>query len=241
MLPPYGSRIPPVNPMVVSIAPIEAAALAGRFPIAWRKDEAGWDLVCLCGLSPDHDALAPTEKEEMSGAAEPGRSLPILISAWPLTVIDDGSATGLGLLRDTATDWLRLRSHRDLGEDRGLDEESAEDPEEEAFNESGEPSLAFERRTTALWIFVQSRRRMAPFFAEMDKAGAFLPWDVDLRRVGLPADIRGLYYLSADYFETISWPEILAHAGISLASLGVAHRISLFRLQAMLASIERNS
>lgn len=225
IVPPYGSWVPKENPMVVSIAPIEAPALSGRFPIAWRKGPLGWDLVCLCGLTPEHDCLRPSEQQLRSGAAPEKGNLPILIAAYPFAVADDGTSEALTILREAG-------AHADTNNASSTISPSP------ALNDDGEPIGEGQRRCEALWTFVQSRRQAASLERDLEAAGAFVPWDLDLARAGLPVHIDGLFVIASAFFGSKAHRSLVEAHGWPAANLLTVHRISLFRVGDMVSALQ---
>lgn len=205
---PRGALLPRANPLAVSIAPVEAAALACRFPIAWRKSGAEWDLVALTGLHADQGI---GETEDDSPAA-----LPLLLRSFPLTVFDDGSADRLGVLVDHAA--------------------LADCPEPGDGADDGWLDAELERRCQALWTYVQSRRAARRLFRGIGHVGGFVPWDLRLPAAGRGFDIRGLHVIASDFFGSPAHQENIAQHGARAASLIVAHRVSLHRIRHLMAA-----
>ncbi|MFO1151139.1 MAG: SapC family protein [Alsobacter sp.] len=192
--------------MVVSIAPIEAAQLADRFPIAWRQGGGIWDLVCLVGLTPDHDYWRAPPFEDHPGQG----MLPLLLQAYPFTVVDDGETEALTILRDD-----------DVGSSEG----------DVLFDERGEPTGDTERRCQALWTFVGDRRRAEPLFAALGALDVFKPWDLTFPDAKVK--IEGLFTIDSAFFGSKSHILAVESHGWQAANLLTLHRISLYRAAEM--------
>ncbi|MHB2166860.1 SapC family protein [Alsobacter sp. R-9] len=200
---------------MVSISPVEVALLAQRFPVAWRRLPEGWDLVAVTGLTRWHDYHEP--------ATAPDGSLvsPLLLQAYPLTLVDDGSTDDLPVLVDeTALAWGSPR----------LDEE-----------ERGVREAEVERRCQALWTYVNSRRALVPIHAALEEAGAFVPWDLTFSRGESHYGIGGLHVLAEGFFGSVTHRRLVAEHGWLAAQVVSIHRIAQHRINAVLRDMAKAS
>lgn len=199
------------EPCTVSVAPVEVPRLVDRFPVAWRLGQKTPDLVAIIGLRPDQFYWRRV-RDGVSTVR------PLLIEAYPLTTLDDGSTERLPVLIDGLTprpDAVTVP----------------------AFREDGSSSPELDRRCQALWTFVRSRRALAAFFCELEACGAFVPWALDFRSETDSVSIEGLSVLRADFDGSQAQRNLIAAHGWAAAQLMSLHRISLHRIKSLLKDL----
>lgn len=212
-LPDPAAARPRANPVVISISPVELGHLAQRFPSAWRRAGGGWDFVAVTGIAKGHGYWLPHR------TADGSIVWPLLLRAFPLTLVDDGSQDTLPVLVDeTALSWGSV----------------ALTPEAEAARDA-----EVERSCQALWAFIQSRRALAPINAALDAAGAFRPWDLTFARNDALYGIGGLHVLDDAFLGSVKHRRIVAEFGWLAAHVIAIHRISQHRINALLRDMAR--
>ncbi len=212
-LPDPATARPRANPVVVPISPVELSHLAQRFPSAWRKVNVAWDFVAVTGLARGHDYWLPHRTVDGSVV------WPLLLRAYPLTLIDDGSQETLPVLVDeTALSWGSVV----------LDPQAAADRDAEV-----------ERSCQALWAFIQSRRALAPINRALEEAGAFRPWDLTFSRNEALYGIGGLHVIDDAFMGSVQHRRIVAEFGWLAAHVVSVHRISQHRINAVLRDMAR--
>ncbi|MFO1151930.1 MAG: SapC family protein [Alsobacter sp.] len=200
------------NPIAISIAPIEAAMMIERFPIAWRHMDGEWDLVALTGLVPSQDTWRP------GPGASGARVIPLLLRAYPLALLDDGRDETVRVLVDEPallTPWhpaVRLYSEQ-----------------------AGAAEL--EQRLQALWAFANSRRALQPAFRDVAADGAFKPWDLSFRSARQSIALDGFFHVDWDYLGGEGHRRLVERHGWLCASLLAFHRMSLHRVSALLRDL----
>ena len=207
-LPGPEATAPRRNPIAVSVAPVEVPLVMERFPIAWRRDGASWDLVALTGLTPEQESWRPAIGD--SG----GRVVPLLLRAYPLALHDDTDLETLGVLVDE--DGLAETA-------TGLDPDAVDE--------------ALTLRLQALWTYAQSRRALAAAFAEMASAGAFRPWGLGFSRPGQSIALQGFFHVDKDYMGSPAHHALVARHGWLVAQLITLHRVSLHRVNGLLRDL----
>jgi hypothetical protein len=211
-LPAPESVLPQLNPIAIPIAPIEAASMTERFPIAWRRQGELWDLVALTGLLPIQETWKPGPGDSGS------RVIPLLLRAYPLAVVEREEDETLRVMVDASallTPW-----HADV---------RAYEPE------AGQQAL--QRRLQALWTFAGSRRALQPAFRDIAADGGFLPWDLGFTRDGESIALEGFYYVDWEYLGSTRHQALVEHHGWLCASLLALHRMSQHRLSALLRDL----
>jgi hypothetical protein len=211
-LPAPETVMPRLNPIAIPVAPIEAAMMAERFPIAWRRAGEEWDLVALTGLLPTQDTWKPA-----SGAGG-GRIIPLLLRAYPLTVLDRSDGETAPIMVDPGgllTPW-----HPAV---------AAYDPEA--------AQAELEQRLRALWTFASSRRALQPAFRELQDDGALKPWDLTFSRDGQAIAIEGFFYVDWSYMGSTAHQRLVERHGWPCARLLALHRISQHRVGGLLRDL----
>lgn len=199
------------EPCTVSVAPVEVPRLIDRFPVAWRLGQRVPDLVAVIGLRADQSYWRRV-RDGVSTVR------PLLIEAYPLTTLDDGTTEKLPVLVDTLP------------------------PREgavtvQAFAADGTPSAELDRRCQALWTFIRSRRALAAFFTDLEACQAFVPWALDFRNETDSVSIEGMYVLRPDLDGSDDQKRLVATHGWAAAQLMSLHRISLHRIKSLLRDL----
>ncbi len=215
-LPAAETMLPTVNPIAISVAPIEVPRLMERYPVAWRRDAGSWDLVALTGLAPEQDSWKPT----IGDSGE--RVIPLLLRAYPLTILDQGLGETLQVLVDQAallTPW-----HADV---RDFDPER------------GETALTL--RLQALWTYAHSRRALLPVYQEIEQAGGFVPWNLSFTSERRSVVLDGFFVLDRAFMGGPAHRAIVSRHGWLAASLISLHRVSQHRINTLLHDLHRRS
>lgn len=199
------------EPCTVSVAPVEVPRLIDRFPVAWRLGQRVPDLVAIIGLRPGQSYWRRV-RDGVSTVR------PLLMEAYPLTTMDDGSTEKLPVL----VDGLAPRDGAETVP---------------AFRADGSTSPEFDRRCQALWAFIRSRRSLAGFFADLEARQAFVPWSLDFRSETDSLSIEGLFVLRPDLDGSQDQRDLIAAHGWAAAQLMSLHRISLHRIKSLLRDL----
>lgn len=206
--------LPPANPIAISIAPVEAPLMMERFPIAWRRDGADWDLVALTGLVPEQDSWKPALGD--SG----GRIIPLLLRAYPLALADDGAGETLQVLVDQPalyTPWH---------------------PAVRAFD-AARADEQLQTRLQALWTYAHSRRALRPVFHDLEREGAFVPWSLGFKSATQAIALDGFYVIDRAYMGSAAHAALVARHGWLAASLISLHRVSQHRVNDLLRDLDK--
>lgn len=207
------------EPCTVSIAPVEVSRLVDRFPIAWRRGGPRPDLVAVLGLR-DDQTYWRSVRDGVSTIK------PLLVEAYPLASIDDGTAEKLPVLVDSRSPKPGASTVR-------------------AFADTGEPTPELDRRCQALWTHVRSRRTMAPFFEALESEDLLVPWQLSFRGKGRSAgeslSIEGLHVLRADLDGSPAQRSLVERFGWPASQLMSLHRISLHRIKTLLRDLSSSA
>jgi hypothetical protein len=206
--------LPLANPIAISIAPIEASLMMERFPIAWRRDGADWDLVALTGLVPEQESWKPALGD--SG----GRVIPLLLRAYPLALVDDGARETLQVMVDEPalyTPW-----HPAV---RGFDPVLAEQ--------------RLETRLQALWTYAHSRRALQPVFQDLEREGGFVPWNLGFKSATTAIALDGFHVIDRAYMGSAAHAGLVRRHGWLAASLLSLHRVSQHRVNDLLRDLDK--
>jgi hypothetical protein len=212
-MPALEDLLPQANPVSIPVAPVEVPLLMERYPIAWRRDGALWDLVAITGLAPDQETWRPAQGD--SGA----RVVPLVVRAYPLAVADGVAVDTMAVLVDEPGLLAPTRPGT------AFDEAAAE--------------ADLDYRLQALWTFANSRHALQAAYADIEAAGGFVTWPLTFRSRTRSIALDGFWIVDWAFIGTQAHAEIVARHGWLAASLISLHRISTHRVNGLLHDLAR--
>lgn len=192
--------------MTVPIVQGEAARLAPLFPLAWRRAEAGPDLVAVRAFLPDERALPPGTQGVVGLLPDLLQAYPFVLSAGDGTLFDDvvpDAPTDVGASVTTA--------------DRKL-------------------SRATLLRLHMLELHAGQRAETAALGLMLRDLGLFEDWPLSFPLDGGTVEVPGLMIVKASAFGSGVLAPVLLRHGAAAAELLGYHRLSLFRAGVLLAA-----
>ncbi|WP_430912061.1 SapC family protein [Methylobacterium sp. sgz302541] len=192
--------------LVVPVVAIEARVLAHHYPIVWRRQGDGYEMVALLSISAPH-------LTQLRGEFDQGMPRPLLIEAYPLAIAFSESEGERGTVLIDAVP---------------APEGATGTP---VFLPSGAMSPSAGRRMAALQVYASDAARTASYTRALAAAGLMSDWTLRLRIGEDAVEIDGLCVLApGDKARTALAAAVLEH-GFPLAELVTFHDLSLFNMQ----------
>jgi hypothetical protein len=199
----------------VPIVHVEALAMASWFPVCWERRGGGVRLCALRSLMQDAEGAQPP------GSPTRLPSLPLALRAYPVALVD-----GLG-------DAGAIPIERALA-DRPCDAGAP------FIMPDGKPSRGLLHRHRAALIARHSAAVTIEIGEALAGVGAFQPWplvfELDARTT---VAIKDLLHVDVERIDPDALRRLLGRFGTDLSVLLTAHRLSLFRINALLAAARR--
>ena len=192
--------------LVVPVAAIEARVLAHHYPIVWRRQGSGYEMVAFLSLSRPHLTSLRREFDQ-------GMPRPLLVEAYPLAVAFSESEGERGAV---------------LIDDVPRPEGATGVP---VFLPSGTLSPSAGRRMAALQVYASDASRTASYTRALAAAGLMADWPL---RLGIGEDaveIDGLCVLAPGEAARAALAAAVIQHGFPLAELVTFHDLSLFNMQ----------
>jgi hypothetical protein len=188
---------------VVPIVHIEAVAVASWFPICWRVDPAGCQLVALRSLYRDGS-------HQPVGSPESASSLPLILRAYPF-VVESSPSDGDQVMLEASVP------------DRPTDVGAT------ILTSDGKPGRGADLRLRA----VAGYRSALPFTQELtrelEKRDMLEPWPLNLESVPGVDPLDDLKIVRQSTYDSPAMFQFIRKFGPAAAIFLGAHRISLFR------------
>lgn len=192
--------------LVVPVAAIEARVLAHHYPIVWRRQGAGYEMVAFLSLSAPHLASLRREFDQ-------GMPRPLLVEAYPLALaFSESSGERSAVLID------------DVPRPEGATGVPA-------FLPSGTMSPSAGRRMAALQVYASDAARTASYTRALAVAGLMSDWPLRLRIGEDAVEIDGLCVLAPGEAARAALAAAVGEHGFPLAELVTFHDLSLFNMQ----------
>lgn len=195
----------------VPIVHAEALGMAAWFPVCWERKGSALRLCVLRSL------IANAEGHQPAGSPVRPDSLPLALRAYPITATSGVGEDGLVLVDHVIPD-----QPTDAGAPLLLP--------------NGKPSRGLLMRYRAALIAAQAVERTVAITEALVETGVFRPWAlvfaIDERTT---IAINDLLYLDLDQIDFSQLRALIAAFGSDLTTLLTAHRLSLFRINALIA------
>jgi hypothetical protein len=196
----------------VPIVHVEALAMASWFPVCWERRAEGVRLCVLRSLMSDADGAQPP------GSPVRLASLPLALRAYPVALVDGLGEQGAIIV------------------ERGLADRPT-DAGAPFVMPDGKPSKGLLHRYRAGLIARHAAGATVEIGEALAAIGAFQPWPLVFEIDGrTTVAIRDLLHVDMDRLAPAALRRLLARFGADLAVLLTAHRMSLFRINALLAA-----
>ena len=197
---------------VVAIATIEAQRFAGHYPIAWRRRDDRFQLVCVRSLLTDGRGHAP-------GTATTLTFLPVVLRCYPFTY-DPAKPPQSG--RPKFIDSAIADEPNDVGAPIAMPD--------------GRPSKATTQRLAQLETAAPHFAAAVTIAASLAAADLFEAWPLHFENIeGRTLDIPDLWIVRQTAADGGDLAPILRAHGKVAADLIALHRISLYRAGTLLA------
>lgn len=192
--------------IIFPVSLVEVNNIGHSYPVLWRRNKDGVELVALVGLEPDHNYALSDDPNFVQCNL-------LILEAYPFALAKT----------DTVNHWQIL-----------VDEVMGQGEDEPASlrSETGELSKEANRRLSALRVFAESYRRTQALSQLLDQADLLQPWDVSLRIGQRFLGLEGLEVLDRDVARRrLKLAGVIAQAGWDAIHLATIHDLSLFRMQ----------